>query len=70
MQCFGKSAYLMLWCTLCCCTHSRTHFVGPNTPKIVKTGPKSRKAYESALSITLLGILLDIIPYIIIQLLS
>ena len=46
--------------------------MGPNTPQIVKMGPKSRNAEESALFITLLGkyILLDIISYIIITLLT
>ena len=42
MQCFRKSAYLMLWCTLCCGTHSWTHFVDSNTPQIVKMGQKTR----------------------------
>ena len=72
MQCTGNQR------TLCCgVPYAVVHIHKPvlwtpipNTPKIVKMGPKRRKAQESALSITILGILLDIIPYIIIKLLA
>ena len=67
---YQKTVYLRLRCTLCRGTHSRTHVGGPNTPQIVKMVRKRRKAQESALPITLLGILLDIISYIIIKLLA
>ena len=54
--------YLMLWYTFV------NPFCGPQHPPNCKNGPnKSHKAQENALSITLLGILLDIIPYIVIK---
>jgi len=44
--------------------------MGPNTPKNVKMVPKKPQSPKIALSITLIGILLDIIPHIIIKLLA